>query len=69
MICFLAANKLEASRFASGQFMEDKEWFCPTNPDAYLAYEYQHVIVLPGFANLPYQYRERLFQLVMSRKR
>jgi hypothetical protein len=69
MICFLAENKIEASRFAYGQFMDDKEWCFPTNPEAVKSFMFEHVIVLPGFANLPFQYREKLFQLAMNRKR
>lgn len=68
MICFLAENKLEASRFARGQFMDDKEWFCPSVPEQLLGYNGFHLIVLPGFATLPYQYREKVFQLAMQRK-
>jgi len=69
MICLLGENKLEAMRFAFGQQMGHEEWFFPTNPEVLLGYRGFHVIVLPGFANLPFQYREKLYQLAMERRK
>lgn len=70
MICLLAENKLEAGRYAYGQQLDDNEWFFPITPETLLAYGRGfHVIVLPGFANLPYQYREKMYQMAYSRRK
>lgn len=61
MICLLAGSRLEALRFAFGQQMKQDEWFCPESHDDFMARTNFHVIVLPGFANLPDSFRDRLF--------
>lgn len=70
MICLIAGNYLEAQRYASGQQLDDSEWFYPTDIEDLTARMNFHVIVV-GTAgqNVPYSYFNSIFNLAKRRGR
>lgn len=63
MICLLAGSRLEALRWSYGQQLDQKEWFCPDTYDEIHDKKDFHVITLPGFAELPERFRDKMYQL------
>lgn len=70
MICLLAGNYQEAVRWASGQGLEDDEWFYPLEPGDLLSRKDFHVLVVGSAGmNVPPSYFERVYQLALARGR
>lgn len=63
MICLLAGSRLEALRYAFGQQLKTAEWFCPDTYEEIMGRTDFHVITLPGFADLPERFRDKMYQL------
>jgi hypothetical protein len=70
MICILSGNKLEATRWAEGQLLEQDEWFYPESESDLLFRKNFHVIVV-GTAgqNVHPVYFERILKLAKTRGR
>ncbi len=70
MICIIAGNYLEASRFAYAQQLDKSEWFYPEDEQDLLKRSNFHVIVT-GTAgmNTPASYFDKIFELAKSRGR
>lgn len=68
MICLLAGSRLEALRFAFGQQLDKDEWFCPDTPDELRGKVNFHVLILPGFAELPESFRDRMYQIAREKR-
>jgi len=68
MICVIAGNYKEARYWASGQNLEDDEWFYPYDEDDLRRRVNFHVVVI-GTAgdNVPPAYFEKIYQLAKSR--
>ena len=68
MICILAGNYLEAQRWASGQLLDDAEWFYPSDPQDLMNKSNFHVVVVGSAGqNVPSGYFERVLTLAKSR--
>lgn len=68
MICILAGNHREAQQWASGQFLEDNEWFYPHDDYDLKRRENFHVIVVGSAGqNVTPAYFERILHLAKSR--
>lgn len=70
MICLLAGNYLEASRWARGQLLHESEWFFPYDRNELLTRDNFHVLVI-GTAgqNVPSSYFEDILQTARRRGR
>lgn len=68
MICLLAASKVDAIRFAAGQFWKKDEWFYG-DEHSLMVHDTYHIIRLPGFFELPADYWSRIDSLAVSRQR
>ena len=68
MICILAGNFDEAKTWASGQNLEESEWFYPIDENDLTKREDFHVIVI-GTAgqNLPISWFNRFYSLAQTR--
>ena len=68
MICIISGNYHEARTWASGQGLEDHEWFYPKDETDLLSRKDFHVIVI-GTAgqNVPANYFERIWSLARMR--
>lgn len=70
MICILAGNRLEAEKWATGQLLDDNEWFYPNTEMDLLSRKDFHVLVV-GTAgqNVHPKYFERILALAKSQGR
>ncbi len=68
MICIIAGNYLEATRWAHANELDADEWFYPQNTDDLVSRQNFHVLVV-GTAgqNVPPLYFEKVFQLAKKR--
>ena len=70
MICIIAGNYNEASRFAYGQQWDSSEWFYPVDESDLMIRSNFHVLVI-GTAgmNTPASYFDKIFELAKMRGR
>ena len=70
MICVIAGNHLEAQTWATGQNLEDDEWFYPRDANDLLHRSNFHTVVV-GTAgmNVPESYFNRVYDLALTRGR
>lgn len=70
MICIIAGNYHEAYTWASGQQLDNREWFYPADLDEIKQRTNFHVVVV-GTAgqNVPPNYFEKIFHLARERGR
>ena len=68
MLCLIAGNYGEASRWAYGQQLDSSEWFFPSGEEDLLRRRNFHVLVI-GTAgiNVPPSYFDRVYELAKSR--
>jgi fructose-1-phosphate kinase PfkB-like protein len=70
VICILAGNYLEARMWASGQLLEDSEWFFPSDFDDIRTKSNFHVVVVGSAGmNVPNAYFNNLLLLCQQRGR
>jgi hypothetical protein len=70
MICVLAGNYKEARYWASGQNLEDDEWFYPADENDLSRRKDFHVVVIGSAGdNVPAAFFEKIYQLAKSRGR
>ena len=70
MLCLIAGNYLEAKRWATGQELDDSEWFMPIDVDELLHKSNFHVLVIGSAGhNVPSSYFERIYSVAKQRGR
>lgn len=70
MICIISGNKLEAERFASGQLLEDDEWFYPMSEmDIMFRKDFHVLVVGTAGQNISPGYFEKILKLAKLRGR
>lgn len=68
MICIIAGNYNEAKTWASGQLLDDDEWFYPIDEkDLYTRKSFHVIVVGTAGMNVPPTYFERILSLAKFR--
>lgn len=68
MICILAANRLEADRFAQGQSWQKDDWFYGNEETLHHFHGHYIILRLPSFFELPFAYWSKIETLARTRQ-